>query len=179
VKIKILKIFTFFVCLFAIQPNLYSKSGIERSGDILLVLIPVTSFGTTYLVDDEVGRGEFYKSFLLNGSITTALKYGVKANRPDGSGEDSFPSAHTSITFQSASFIHKRYGLNYALPFYIASSYVGWSRVDSKKHYTRDVVVGGLIGSLSSFYFTSTYKNLAIVPTFTTNSIGLEVGLKW
>jgi hypothetical protein len=31
-----------------------------------------------------------------------------------------------------ASFIHERYGLKYAIPAYVAASFVGYSRVESK-----------------------------------------------
>jgi membrane-associated phospholipid phosphatase len=174
-----------FVVLFGLSIPLLNgaeidkKSDTEKTGDALMFLIPSLAYGSTFAFDDEIGRAQFYKSFLSNGVVTTAFKYGIDANRPDGSDNDSFPSAHTSLTFNSATFIHKRYGLKYALPIYAGASFVAWSRVDAKKHYTRDVVAGALFGSLSSYYFTSPFKDLSFVPLVSTSNVGLQVSYRW
>jgi membrane-associated phospholipid phosphatase len=62
-------------------------------------------------MDVTEGRDEFYWSFLTNVIATQALKHTVHKNRPDDSDNDAFPSGHTSMAFQSAGFLHKRYGI--------------------------------------------------------------------
>lgn len=175
--LKFFIIFPFFYSL-----NLYAnepKSNTEKLGDLFLILLPSTAYASTYIKDDIQGRDEFYKSFLVNGGITYSLKSTVDAERPDKSGNDSFPSGHTSVTFQSAVFIHKRYGLKNAILPYIAASFTGWSRVDAQKHHTRDVLAGGLIGACSSLYFTSSYQNLALLPIIEKDNIGMQLTYKW
>jgi len=151
--------------------NLYADV-IETTGDILRILIPSIAYGATYYYDDTEGRTQFYKSFATDIAITYALKYSVDKKRPNG--EDySFPSGHASVTFASSTFIHKRYGINYALPLYLASAFTGYSRVESDNHYTIDVVAGAAIGVLSSYFFTTKYKGYLIAPKIKDGVFGL------
>lgn len=139
--------------------NLSAKDArIEHSGDLIQIMIPVVAFATTLILDDEEGQTQFYKSFFSTVVATHSLKYAVQEERPDGSNNSSFPSGHTSASFQGATFIHKRYGFSYAVPAYIGAAFVGYSRVYADKHYTHDVVAGALIGSGFSYYFTTPYK---------------------
>jgi membrane-associated phospholipid phosphatase len=152
---------------------------IEKIGDALLVLIPSITFGTTLYYDNKEGQRQLYKSFATNTLITYGLKYGVKRERPNREDNYSFPSGHTSATFQSASFIHKRYGLKYAIPAYIGVTFVGYSRVDSKSHYKSDVLAGAIIGSLSSFYFTTKYRRFEIKPIAINSGYGVKIEATW
>ena len=54
--------------------------------------------------------------------------------------------------------MRKRYGWEYGVPAYAAATFVGYSRVESKQHFTKDVVAGAGIGILSSYIFTKPYK---------------------
>lgn len=157
------------------------KSTTEKAGDIVQILIPATAYATTFALDDKEGRKQFYKSFFTNSGITYALKYSVNKPRQENNGKYSFPSGHTSAAFQGATFIHKRYGLKYSIPAYIGASFVGWSRVEgeSDKHDFTDVAAGAAIGILSSYYFTSPYKHLAVIPTASSNALGINISYKW
>jgi membrane-associated phospholipid phosphatase len=150
----------------------------EIIGDALLGLIPLSTYGTTLYLNDKEGKEQFYKSFATNATITYGLKYGVNRRRPNGE-KHSFPSGHTSATFQSASFIHKRYGLTYALPAYIGATFVGYSRVHADAHYSSDVIAGAIIGSLSSFYFITPYKKVKIQPIVMKKGYGIGVNFTW
>lgn len=150
----------------------------QRAGDILQIIIPSVAYGTTLYLDDKEGQNQFYKSFGTNLGVTYGLKYGVNKKRPNG-GEHSFPSGHTSAAFQGASFIHKRYGLKYAIPAYIGATFVGYSRVHSDAHYTSDVIAGALIGSLSSFYFTTQYNGFEIKPIAMNSGYGVGISTSW
>ncbi len=156
-----------------------TKSNSEKLGDLFLVLVPTYAYGITYYNDDSVGREQFYKSFGINLIATYGLKYSVSEERPDKSDNQSFPSGHTSVTFQSATFIHKRYGFKEAIPAYLAATYTGWSRVDAKKHYTHDVLAGALLGALSSYYFTTEFSNIMLAPVVMEDQYTLQMKYIW
>lgn len=137
----------------------YAKSDIETAGDVIAITIPALAYGSTYYMDDPEGRSQFYKSFATNAVVTYGLKKSIDRERPDHSDNDSFPSGHTSIAFQGASFIHKRYGLEYSIPAYVGATFVGYSRVESDKHHTSDVLAGAALGIASSMFLTKSYHN--------------------
>lgn len=155
------------------------EKSIEYMGDVLAVIIPATAYGTTFYMDDEAGRIEFYKSIATATVATFGLKYTVKRERPDGSNNRSFPSAHTMFAFQGATFIHRRYGFNYAIAAYLGASFVGYSRIEADKHYLGDVLAGAAIGSLSSWFFTDRYKQLSLQPIAKDGTYGLNVTYLW
>jgi membrane-associated phospholipid phosphatase len=161
-----------------LSSNAKAASDIEVAGDILQILIPSVAYGTTLYLDDNQGEMQMYKSFFTTVGITQALKYGVNRTRPNG-GDHSFPSGHTSAAFQGAAFIHARYGWKYAVPAYIGASFVGYSRVYANKHFKSDVYAGAIIGTLSSFYFATPYKDLNITPTAANGEYGLQVSASW
>ena len=159
----ILKKALLFCTSFLFAHALYAnEENVKHAGDILYVLIPIGSYASTYYMNDDEGRMEFYKSFATAAGVTYGLKYTIDAPRPDGSDKNSFPSGHTSLTFQSAVFLHKRYGLKYALLSYAGATFVGYSRVYSHEHYSRDVIAGALLGTLSAWLFTEKYKNFSL-----------------
>ena len=174
-------ILAIFFSIFVNVVHAQDKSKTEKAGDIIQVLIPATAYATTFVLDDNEGRNQFYKSFFTNLGITYALKYAVNKPRQENNGDYSFPSGHTSASFQGATFIHKRYGLKYSIPAYIGATFVGWSRVEgeSDKHDFTDVAAGALIGVLSSYYFTSPYKNLVVTPIADSNNVGINLTYKW
>lgn len=161
--------------------DVHAESGTETAGDIVQVLIPATAYGATLFLDDPEGRTQFYKSFLTNLGVTYALKYAINKPRPEDHGNYSFPSGHTSAAFQGATFIHRRYGWKYSVPAYLGASFVGWSRVEgeSDKHDATDVFAGAAIGMLSSYFFTTPYKNVAIVPIAENGVYGLCISGTW
>jgi len=92
------------------------ESNFEITGDILQIAIPAVAYGSTFYMDDSLGRKEFYYSFFTNLVVTHGLKYAINKPRPEGHGDYSFPSGHTSAAFQGATFIQKKYGWKYGLP---------------------------------------------------------------
>ena len=161
--IKIIKRSLFVLVFLTISLNARNEN-IQKAGDIVQILVPISAYGATFYMDDEEGRNQFYKSFFSTVLVTHGLKYTVKEERPDGSNTQSFPSGHTSAAFQGASFIHYRYGLKKAIIPYIAATFVGYSRVYSEQHYLHDVVAGAIIGAYSNYYFVTKYKNMTIKP---------------
>jgi len=146
-------------CFFAGFCNLgmaAEKTLTEASGDTLQLLLPATAFGATFLADDALGRRQFLQGFIANIAATHALKNTVDAERPNGGGH-SFPSGHTSASFQAAAFVHFRYGLRASVAAYLAATYVGYSRVESRQHFARDAYAGAALGMTSAYLVTSRY----------------------
>ena len=156
-----------------------NKDSVKLAGDILYGLIPLGSYASTFYMDDSEGRKEFYKSLGVATGVSYGLKYIIDAPRPDGSDNNSFPSGHTTLTFASAVFLHKRYGWKSALPAYIGASFVGFSRVYSNEHYSRDVIAGAVIGGLSAWFFTDEDENIKISFKTDEGKRVFFVGYKW
>jgi len=168
------------VCaLFAPVQATGASDGVEKAGSVIRTLIPAVAYGTTFYVHDKDGRSQFYKSFFSNLAVTYALKAAVDKTRPDGSDNESFPSGHSSVAFQGAAFIGKRYGLKYAIPAYLGATFVAWSRVESDNHYTVDVVAGAAIGIVSSLVFTKPYKGFVVTPVVDTGFYGVGISKQW
>jgi membrane-associated phospholipid phosphatase len=160
------------------QNTAVASDEIEKSGDGIAALISAMAYGATFHLDDAEGRCQFYKSFAANAAVTYGLKNIIDKQRPDGR-DESFPSMHTSTAFQGAAFIHKRYGVRYALPAYAGAAFVGYSRVESDNHYPEDVFAGAAIGLLSSLFFTDQKKKVVISPSVGHGTYGVTVGMKW
>lgn len=158
--------------------NSVAKDLLETTGDLLLVAIPAAAYATTFRIDDQEGREQFHYAFLTNAGITYGLKYAIDKKRPNGE-DHSFPSGHTSATFQGAAFLHKRYGFAYAWPAYAGAVITGYSRVQTDHHYVEDVLAGAVIGTLSSFLLTTTYKGVDIRPVISDDSYGMQFMTRW
>lgn len=131
---------------------------VQRVGDVILIALPLATFGTTLIKGDNQGAWQFTKGFLLTEAVTFGLKFGVNKQRPDMSNDNSFPSGHTSTVFHSAGFIHRRYGFKYSIPAYALAGFTAASRIDSKKHDILDVIAGTAIGLGSNLLFTTEYQ---------------------
>jgi len=147
---------------------------IETAGDILMKSLPVVALGSTLVIPDRPGAGQFLLGFGINAATTGGLKLLIDKPRPDRSNHHSFPSGHTSIAFQSASFIHFRYGLAPAAPAYGVAAFVGYSRVQARKHFVEDVLVGLAIGVISSRVVTDRRPDADPEPT-----VGLGMTLRF
>jgi hypothetical protein len=152
----------------AAEPLTSGQRHVQRVGSVLQFAIPASALALTWLeepVSDDARAGS--QSVLLMGGsprhdlllalarnwVTTAgLKYAVDETRPNGEPR-SFPSGHTSLSFAGAEFIRKEYGWRWAAPAYIAAGFVGWSRVEAKKHYAHDVLAGAALGVLANHDF--------------------------
>jgi len=151
---------------------------IKTAGDALQVVLPATAAGMTLIYKDGVGALQLGGSAALTLGVTYSLKYTVHETRPDG-GSRSFPSGHTSISFSASEFMRERYGWEYGIPAYVAATFVGYSRVESRRHYTRDVVAGAAIGTGSSFLFTRPYKGWQVQLDSETRYYGIKLIRGW
>ncbi len=152
-----------------------ATSDTERAGDWLQVLVPVGAWGLTHARDDAEGRGQLYRAFGATFLATHALKLTVHAERPRSSATNSFPSGHTSAAFSGASFIQYRYGWGWGAPAYALAGFVGYSRVHSRAHYTRDVVAGAALAIGMTHLFTTRHEGVEVAPVLGADGAGLSL----
>lgn len=146
----------------------------ETAGDVLRFALPATAFALTIRRDDRDGRRQFYRSFGATVAGAWLLKETVHKSRPDGSGDDAFPSGHAATAFQGAAFIHRRYGARSAWPAYALAAFVGWTRVDADAHDEADVLAGAALGIASAFVFGER-AGRAVTPALGPGYVGLRV----
>lgn len=144
-----------------------SEKAVKTSGDVALVAMPLATLSGVLVTKDWTGLKQAAFTTATTLGATYILKYSVKKERPDGSDNHSFPSAHTSIMFANAGFLQRRYGWKFGAPAFVLATYVGWSRTYANKHDWWDVAAGAAIGAGSAYIFTRPFAkkhNLAIAP---------------
>ena len=162
-----------------IYPGLiYGKTKIEFSGDVIQILLPAAYFTYSFLSE---GRDveNFYYAFGSTMAITHILKITVPDKRPDGSNDNSYISGHTSAAFSGATLLYQKFGWKIGIPALAAASYVGWSRIESKKHYFDDVARGAIVGTLTTILFASHLNPFNLSPTIDRDHYGLQVSYKF
>ncbi|HEY5568780.1 MAG TPA: phosphatase PAP2 family protein [Gammaproteobacteria bacterium] len=161
-------------CLLATAGTTRASDDTETANDVLRVALPAAAFALTLKRDDREGRRQFYRSFGANVAATWILKEAFDKARPDGEGDDAFPSGHASMAFQGAAFIHRRYGIRQGWPAYAVAGFVAWERVDSDEHDWADVLAGAGIG-IASAYLLVDRAELVVAPAFAPGYVGLTV----
>ncbi|MBJ2174769.1 phosphatase PAP2 family protein [Aureibaculum sp. A20] len=164
---------------FCFQNSISQSKTIQTSGDVLLFTMPAVAIGSTIFKKDYKGTWQFTKGAVLNFALSFGLKAIVVKERPNLENTDSFPSGHTSITFQSASFLQRRYGWKYGIPAYLLASYTGFSRIHADKHDVYDVLVGAVIGIGSTYLFTTPYQQEHMELGFSGNKDEFLIGFKF
>lgn len=145
-----------------LQHAALAGDGVETSGDVLRVALPAAALALTFRHHDPDGRRQFARAFAVNVATTWALKELVDAERPDGSGDDAFPSGHASTAFQGAAFIHRRYGWKNAWPAYALAAYTGWTRLEADRHDEIDVLAGAALGIAASFLLADQRQEVSV-----------------
>ncbi len=159
----------------------YNKN-VKLLGDFGSFAIPLSAFLITLHKEDQEGSFEMLEGAFWTLTATHGTKYFVDAERPNGKDFNSFPSGHTSATFQGASFLHFRYGFKFSIPFYLASSFVAYSRVYSNYHYPKDVLAGALLAIGIQYVVSNTDFNLTsyyITPYFENKTTGVTLGFRF
>lgn len=159
-------------------PAISAATGSETAGDVLQYVLPAVTAGLLADKRDAAGGLQFGESFVLTLGVTHVLKIAVDETRPNG-GHYSFPSGHTSASFSCAEFLRRRYGWRFGLPAYLAAIFVGYSRVESKNHYTHDVLAGAAIGIIGSALFTTRYQGWQVGLGARHDALGVTLSHAW
>lgn len=159
------------VALFLFPVDLLAGNFIANAGDFVsFKILPAYSVAATvYNSDwntwydyDWNGLKQLVVVNMVNSAVTDTIKHNVYEVRPNKLGIDSFPSGHTSNAFANAAFIHRRYGFKQAIMPEILATFVGYSRVQSRWHYTHDVLAGAAVGFLSAWVFAGKKQSVFI-----------------
>jgi membrane-associated phospholipid phosphatase len=138
----------------------------DRYGQVIRIALPAAAAALSLHMDDPEGLRQLAFSTALSAGSTELLKRAVRAKRPDGRERDSFPSGHAALTFSTAAYVHERYSLQWALPFYGLAAFTAYKRVSTRNHYTRDVIAGAAVGMLSAWVFTGRYTSPRAMASF-------------
>jgi membrane-associated phospholipid phosphatase len=173
------KLFILSVLIILSHSSFSQNKTLETSGDVFLFVMPAVALGSTLIKGDKKGTWQFTKGFVVNQALTMGLKVIIDKQRPNMENNDSFPSGHTSTTFQSAAFIQQRYGWKYGIPSYLLAGITGYSRLDADKHDIYDVLAGAVIGVGSSYLFTTPYQQEHMALTFSSGNGNYLIGFKF
>jgi len=174
-----------FLLLFLVPTHSYSQffnkedSFIENAGDAGVIILPVSAAATTLILKDKQGAWQFTKSFVLNLAVTGAGKILINKQRPLQGGDHAFPSGHTSVAFQSASYFHRRYGFKYSIPGYVLASFTAYSRLNAARHDGWDILAGAALGIGSTLFFTTPLKEKQMELTFSSQEDILLLGFNY
>ncbi len=155
-----------------------ATSTVERVGNVGQIVLPATGLLVAVIHHDRKGALQLAESFGATMAVVYILKPTVDRTRPNG-GSESFPSGHSAAAFSGASFLQLRYGWAYGLPAYALATYVGWSRVYAKEHWTSDVVAGAALGIGGALAFTRRYHKVVVEPVAGRRELGLMVHASW
>ncbi|HEX4303260.1 MAG TPA: phosphatase PAP2 family protein [Rhizomicrobium sp.] len=135
-----------------------AASGIENAGTAVAIALPLLAGGIALDHDqDWTGVAQLGAVTLTTVGTAYGLKHITHEERPDGSDDQSMPSDTAALAFAPAAFLWDRYGWKYGLPAYAAAAFVGYSRVDAKKHHWYDVAASAGLAWGYSRIFTTEY----------------------
>jgi len=92
-------------------------------------------------------------STIISSATVLSLKKITKEERPDGSGNNSFPSGHTTTAFAAAEFLRIEYkdvSPWYGVAGYAVATATGVLRLYNNKHWVNDIVAGAGFGIIST-----------------------------
>lgn len=138
-------------------PAAAKTSTVETAGKAVAIALPIAAGGVSLFKKDWNGLGELFLVTAATAATAYGLKYVVHEERPDHSDMKSFPSDQAALAFAPASYLWDRYGWRYGAPAYLAAGFVGYARVDAKRHHWWDVGASAGIAWLYSRIITTTY----------------------
>jgi membrane-associated phospholipid phosphatase len=115
---------------------------------------------------------DLIRAQLLTGVLTHSIKALARRPRPNGeevrrTGTYSFPSAHSSATWTSATVVWRHLGWKAGVPASLLAAYASASRLQQNQHFMSDVLVGAAIGAAVGRSVTMGHgdRHLMISPT--------------
>lgn len=140
----------------------------EMMGEALIL-----ADASTFLIKEAVGRGRPNATE----SRSDFKPLGFKKNY------DSFNSMHTASSFALASVLSATSdSLTMKAAYYLAATFVGFSRMYQNKHWASDVVFGAALGELCGRVVTNYHgsnNKISLAPQAYTNGAGLALVGKW
>lgn len=138
------------------------------------VLESTSATATTSSPDQVSSKQQWIRtadSFLTTTLITYGLKSVIHEDRPDDSGDDSFPSLHASAAFSIAA-TQAHFHPKQAPYWYGAATLIGVQRVVDDKHHWHDVIAGGALGYFVAKWEVGQKKGLLLRPFINSDDNG-------
>jgi len=151
----------------------------ESLGTDVAIALPVIAGGITLYKNDWMGAAQLTVDTVATVGLAYGLKHVIKEQRPDKSDFQSMPSDTAALAFAPAQFLWDRYGWEYGVPAYLAAGFVGYSRVDAKKHHWYDVAASAGIAFTFSKLFTTEYRNNKFDYHFSATTQSVSAGLRY
>ena len=162
------------------QPAFAGHRSWDTASTIGVYSLGALALGTPAVQGDWKGVEQAGASIAVGAGIAYGLKNLVHEDRPDHSGNDSFPSAHTAAAFASAMTLDKRYGWKLGVPALVVASFVGAARVESRRHHWYDALAGAGIGSASGLLLThKRTDNVRLIPWGDSRSGGVSLSMRF
>jgi len=117
----------------------------RRLGDHLSLALPFGTAAVELWRGDYQGAWQLTQTFALTTGVTELLKKHTGVTRPDGSDDKSFPSGHAARAFSAAAYVHERHGFEAAWPLWLGATYVGYTRVQARRHRWGEVAAAGAL----------------------------------
>lgn len=142
---------------------------------------PALALAYTLIIKDFIGFRQQALGYIAVVGATYAVKYSLYfaspyakdtlsfAKRPTSESYEAFPSGHTASAFAAVGFVAKRYGAKLGIATFILAAAVGESRILLEKHTILQVICGGILGFLLSFFCASPFRRVStpnILPTY-------------
>lgn len=167
-------------CLFAATPAAASDKDWATASDITRDALVLVALGVPIAKGDKDGTFQAAGSLAVTAGTSYVLKSTIDEQRPDLSGNDSFPSGHTSVSFAAAATLQKRYGWKVGLPAHLAAGFVGVARVEAHKHYWKDVIAGAAIGEVAGMLITRKHdSNVQVFPWAASDGGGVVLAARF
>lgn len=141
-----------------------AASTIESAGTMVAIAMPVLAAGIAWGHDqDWTGVAELGVDTVATVGTAYGLNHIIREQRPDHSDFHSMPSDTAALAFAPAAFLWDRYGWQWGVPAYAAAAFVGYSRVDAKKHHWYDVAASaGLAWGFSRIFTTEYHRRYQV-----------------
>lgn len=142
---------------------------------------PALALGYTLIIKDFIGFRQQALGYIAVVGATYVVKYSLYfaspyakdtlsfAKRPTRESYEAFPSGHTASAFAAVGFVAKRYGAKLGIAAFILAAAMGESRILLEKHTILQVICGGILGFLLSFFCASPFRRVStpnILPTY-------------
>ena len=153
----------------------------RRAGDVLRFAMPAGVAAYELWRGDKEGAWQFGKSWAVTLVASEGLKRITHVERPDRSNHESFPSGHASHAFAAATYMHRRHGIEEAWPWYVAATYVGWTRVHAHRHRWGDVAGSAALAGAAAWWIVEPVgdRAISVIPIVGPGVVAVQVHARW
>jgi len=153
-----------------------SSAKLRKAGDYVQISVPLLALAHTVFHKDTTGAQQLALGLYITQVSVFTFKHVFPVPRQlNPNNTQSSISGHTAIPMASAAYLQQRYGWQAAIPAYLLSAFVGYSRVHSKAHRLNEVIGGAVLGQFLGYLVTTSFKEQNVHLTAGPGSIGLVV----